>query len=229
MFGGYTDGPNRYCSLVCYTSSPQGNFCRKCLRETIDKSPGNTTVVNTVGTRLVGAADRCPTCHSIVQSKRIYAGICWSTEEQYRVIYVGNDLYFGRKIKTQDDQSLFLQQARRTVIQYLQIVTAPAIENPIAPSAIEATWDEWVFEPLSQYCTPVFTEQESNALRLVHGAWLALVSQIPSTITSFDQLHCAEAWPQFLNCCCDAYSVFMVRGDLPVDETTREQSSWSLF
>src|SRR6185436_3254734 len=96
MFGGYSHGEERFCSLVCYTYSPIRDFCLKCVEETTDESPGNTT---NPGMRLVDAKDRCPDCHAIVQRKLLFGLVFWWTPTRYRVLYVGHKTYVGRRIK----------------------------------------------------------------------------------------------------------------------------------
>lgn len=214
MFGGYSDGKESYCSLPCYTFSAQRGFCHKCLRETTDESPGDTTVVNAMGTRLVGGSDRCPDCHSIVQGKRFYAVVFWWTSTRYRVIYTGTNQYVGRKVQTPADQQSFLIEARRSTMRYLEMITDPEIQNDIPPATIIATWNRWIGEPLSRYCAPVFTDQEANALRLVHDALLELIRQLPAPTASVHQLHAVKAWPRFLQSCVTASAVFMQRGKL---------------
>ena len=100
MFGGFRSGTNRYCSFVCYTASPLGGFCEDCLGTTAFNSPGNTSTLNTVGTRLYFAGDRCPNCHSIIQRKAFC--ILWIPIiplSRYRVIYVSSTRYIGRRLR----------------------------------------------------------------------------------------------------------------------------------
>jgi hypothetical protein len=101
MMGGYRAGDDRYCSLPCYTASPQGNFCEDCMDATTADSPGSTFMVNTVGTRMCFSRDRCPKCHSIVQRKAIVAlYIPLIPLAKYRVIYVRGGRYVGRRLRS---------------------------------------------------------------------------------------------------------------------------------
>lgn len=99
MGGGYRDGESRYCSLHCYTQSPVAGFCEKCLAETTDASPGSTFTLNMFGTGLFGAADRCRTCHSVVQGKWIQLLFPVIRIGRYRVRYTGPTAYVGRRLK----------------------------------------------------------------------------------------------------------------------------------
>jgi hypothetical protein len=65
----FRDGDNQYCSVVCLTANKTGFFCEKCVNETTDKAPGNTYLVNFIGTHLRGGSSRCSTCHSVIQTK----------------------------------------------------------------------------------------------------------------------------------------------------------------
>src|ERR1700730_5024724 len=99
MIGGYTLGTERFCSLQCYTSSPAGTFCKACLDATSAQSPGGTFTLNTIGTRLFFARERCPSCHSIVQRKAFCVlFIPILPLGTYRVIYTGPTHYVGRRL-----------------------------------------------------------------------------------------------------------------------------------
>jgi hypothetical protein len=99
MAGGYRDGEKRYCSLQCYTASPLGTFCPACLACTSAQSPGGTFTFNSIGTTLWSAKDRCPTCHSVVQTKNF--GVLFLPLiplGKFRMIYVGPKRFLGRKV-----------------------------------------------------------------------------------------------------------------------------------
>jgi hypothetical protein len=100
MFRGYRSGGDRYCSLPCFTASSVGNFCPECLEATTPDSPGNTVTVNTIGSRLYFADDRCPKCHSVVQRKAFC--VLWIPIiplSRYRVIYSSTKRYVGRFLR----------------------------------------------------------------------------------------------------------------------------------
>jgi len=74
-------------------------FCAACRSQTTDETPGDTTVVNFIfGTRLIGHDDRCPTCGSVLQTMWLQAVLPIIPLGRYRVIYLENDLFYGRYI-----------------------------------------------------------------------------------------------------------------------------------
>src|SRR5437870_1680365 len=101
---GYRAGTDRYCSIGCFASNPRSSFCWECREATTSESPGNTFLLNAIGTRLCFSRDRCPKCHSIVQLKAFtilfvpIAPLGW-----YRVLHSprGNFMssrYVGRRL-----------------------------------------------------------------------------------------------------------------------------------
>jgi hypothetical protein len=89
-----------FCSNYCFTYSEMPGFCGKCSAATTDVSPGHTLVGGLFGSVLTGAADRCPTCHSIVQRLRpiVFFIPLWFGAA-YRVIYTSHTNYVGRQLK----------------------------------------------------------------------------------------------------------------------------------
>lgn len=89
-----------FCSYYCYTYSEMPGFCRDCSASTTDDAPGNTLVGGLFGSVLMGSADRCNTCHSIVQRLRpIVLAIPITRGTPYRVIYTSHSSYVGRLLK----------------------------------------------------------------------------------------------------------------------------------
>lgn len=83
--------------------APPGEFCPKCVAETIPAFDGDTFTVNFLfGTRLTGWDDPCPSCHSAIQEKWSYFIVPISRLGRYRVIWVGrrffSNLYRARKL-----------------------------------------------------------------------------------------------------------------------------------
>lgn len=100
IVGGYRDGEERFCSLVCFTASPTGGFCEACMLATTSESPGGTFTFNTFGTTMAFARDRCRTCHSVVQAKAICAFLIPLIPlSRYRVFYVAYNRYVGRRLR----------------------------------------------------------------------------------------------------------------------------------
>jgi hypothetical protein len=95
-----TDKDDSFCGYYCYTYSEMPGFCAKCSASTTDEAPGNTIVGGLFGSVLLGAADRCATCHSIVQRLRpIVFAIPITRGTPYRVIYTNSTTYVGRRLK----------------------------------------------------------------------------------------------------------------------------------
>ena len=89
-----------FCSNYCFTYSEMPGFCRDCTAATTDVSPGNTLIGGLFGSMMDGFADRCATCHSIVQRKRpLLFGIPLPRGLTYRVIYTNHITYVGRQLK----------------------------------------------------------------------------------------------------------------------------------
>ena len=64
-----------YCRQFRSMEIGADGFCAVCRQETTDESPGNTSLVNLVGTRLVGGDNVCPACGSVVQTKWFWIGV----------------------------------------------------------------------------------------------------------------------------------------------------------
>ncbi|WP_370949981.1 tetratricopeptide repeat protein [Amycolatopsis sp. cg5] len=74
-------------------------FCGPCTDGTIASRAPDTQTMYGIGTRLYGAADRCPRCASVV--KRLYFCVFWIPlwpMRSYRVIWVGHSRYVGREL-----------------------------------------------------------------------------------------------------------------------------------
>jgi hypothetical protein len=98
-----TAGGATFCSNYCFTYSEIPGFCGACSSATTDDPPGDTVIGGLFGSLLVGHADRCATCHSIVQRKRyLLLGIPVTRGSAYRVIYTNQMAYVGRQLKKQE-------------------------------------------------------------------------------------------------------------------------------
>ena len=99
VWGGYSEGDSRYCSLPCYTAHPGGGFCEAC-QSLVDTSPvGGTFMFNGIGTRLIARGVRCPSCHSI-ESRRWFVIflIPIFPVASYRTRWVGHNRFVARKL-----------------------------------------------------------------------------------------------------------------------------------
>ncbi|HUQ87385.1 MAG TPA: hypothetical protein VM096_07500 [Vicinamibacterales bacterium] len=100
FFASRTANGAAFCSNYCFTYSEMPGFCGECSAATTDASPGDSVIGGWFATILVGFADRCATCHSIVQRKRVLIlGIPVSRSARYRVIYTNHTTYVGRQLK----------------------------------------------------------------------------------------------------------------------------------
>lgn len=98
FFGfGYRNAGHRFCTLKCFATNNSNTFCEKCYNETTDTPPGSMFSINLFGTHLLGHSNRCPTCHSVVQTKFLFLPVPIPLAK-YRVLYVGTYKYIGRKI-----------------------------------------------------------------------------------------------------------------------------------
>jgi hypothetical protein len=113
-------------------------------------------------------------------------------------------------------KTLLMQRIRNGVIRYLEAASDPQVHTFLSSDALLNMWEDWIQEPLAQYAAPAFTEAESKALQRVHAAWLQLAEQTPDA-TTYDDLYAAQAWPEFVESCRDAYARFMQRGRLSED------------
>jgi hypothetical protein len=98
MAAGYRENGDRFCSLPCLTYSENEGFCEKCLAETRNSPPGELATVNLIGVGLHGTGDRCPACHSIIQTKWIQVLFPLIPLKKYRVIYTGPEQVIGREL-----------------------------------------------------------------------------------------------------------------------------------
>jgi hypothetical protein len=100
MVGGYRAGEERFCSLPCLTASSAQSFCEACVDATTPKSPGTTFNFQSFGTRMYFAKHRCPTCHSVVQTKAICAlFVPIFPLGRYRVISFSPTAFAGRALR----------------------------------------------------------------------------------------------------------------------------------
>jgi hypothetical protein len=100
---GYKFDGDRYCSAMCLGYSPTAEFCDECESETTNDGAGwilNSGFV--FGASLLGAAERCPRCYSVVQRKWIHLFLPLP-RHRYRVLYLrGNELdneFVSRRVK----------------------------------------------------------------------------------------------------------------------------------
>jgi len=96
-----------FCSTYCMTYSEMPGFCDRCVQETTDDPAPSTTLSTLGGSTMFGASDRCGTCHSIVRRHMYLAvmiPIWWKA--RYRIIYVDQTRYVGRRLR--DDATLSL-------------------------------------------------------------------------------------------------------------------------
>jgi hypothetical protein len=100
VFSSRTANGATFCSNYCFTYSDMPGFCRECTAATFDASPGDMLIGGQFGSMLTGFADRCRTCHSIVQRMRyLVLGIPVWGGASYRVIHTNNMSYVGRQLK----------------------------------------------------------------------------------------------------------------------------------
>ena len=93
------DGADTFCSLRCYTQSTTPGFCKDCLEATTPESPGSTYIFQGIGTRLLFVKDRCPNCHSVVQTKFfVLFLIPIFPLGRYRLLYTARNKYVGRQV-----------------------------------------------------------------------------------------------------------------------------------
>ncbi len=100
LFGGVKDGDLTFCSKECYGFYQNKGFCEACTQATDEKEAGGTATLNGIGTRLHGGKDRCPTCHSVIQTK--YFCVLFIPViplKRYRVLYCMPKRYFSRQLK----------------------------------------------------------------------------------------------------------------------------------
>lgn len=101
LFGGYSSGEDRFCSLGCFAFNPSGVFCDRCYGETTDKSPGSSGLTNYTGSKYVADSERCPTCHSAIVKKRwrLFGVTVAKVGVRYRVLFVDGNQYVGRRMR----------------------------------------------------------------------------------------------------------------------------------
>ncbi len=82
---------------------PSAGFCAACYASTTDESPGNMFTFNFIGTRLLGGADPCAKCGSIVQRVWFCFILPVIPLDSYRVKYVQEGFFssgfIGRKLR----------------------------------------------------------------------------------------------------------------------------------
>ena len=102
LFGGETEGENRFCCQECFYFFRHPGFCESCTMGTTDEALGGTYTVNLVfGTRLMGFfGDHCATCYSTVKRKWFwFIPPLFPVSAAYRVIYVAPSRYISRKLR----------------------------------------------------------------------------------------------------------------------------------
>ncbi len=80
-----------------------GGLCGDCRGSTLDRPAPRTGTVNLLGTRLLGAAERCPRCGSVVKTLWVCAGVPVVPLGSYRVKSFGSATvttagYVGRRL-----------------------------------------------------------------------------------------------------------------------------------
>ena len=88
-----------FCSAECRDFSAHPGFCASCMAMTTEKPSGGTFVVNGIGTRLYGSADRCPACGAVTQTHWItFVYLPVIPLGRYRVKKVTPTTYLSRKM-----------------------------------------------------------------------------------------------------------------------------------
>jgi hypothetical protein len=102
FYGARRDGEGRtFCSDICleWANAPY-LFCEACSVSTTDVSSGNMTRINGIGPSMIGAADRCAACRSVV--RRVWFTVLFVPLipfERYRVIRTSPTGYYSRRLR----------------------------------------------------------------------------------------------------------------------------------
>jgi tetratricopeptide (TPR) repeat protein len=125
-------------------------FCGPCTDETIAWPAPDTMSVNGIGTRFYGAANRCPTCGSVV--RRLFFCVLWIPVwpmGRYRIITLSTSLigtgarYVGRRFPVSADNPYGLDQKTAALIAEAEAETQEAAESwPDAPPSALADHPE---------------------------------------------------------------------------------------
>lgn len=119
-------------------------------------------------------------------------------------------------------QQLLQQRIRNRIIEYLEVAASADEQRdyesraPIAhvPNEMINQWEDWVKgDDLDWYGPPVFSKDESIALRSFHGIWLAVADETPDPLPhSIDLLLGTPAWARLMDGARAALAIFEKRG-----------------
>lgn len=128
-------------------------------------------------------------------------------------------------------RQLLQQRVRNGLIDYLELAASAEKQReyerrvPIAhaPNELINQWEDWVqADDLDWYAPPVFSNEESEAIRRFHRVWEGVADQTPEPMPhSIELLIGSPAWHRLMDAAQAALAVFLMRGRFDQDVEQR--------
>ena len=119
-------------------------------------------------------------------------------------------------------RQLLQQRMRNRIIEYLELAASAEAQReyerraPIAviPNEVINQWEDFVnADDWDWYSQPVFSAEESEAIRSFHAVWLVVAEETPDPMPhTIDALIGAPAWNRLMVAARDTLKVFSFRG-----------------
>ncbi len=106
LFGSFSKDGYDYCNQICMEWHHFQGFCGDCVAETTDESPGGTSMINGVGTKLFSNSAKCPACFSVI--KRKFFAVVFIPViplKTYRIRPMPRNRYIGRLLPSEKRQT----------------------------------------------------------------------------------------------------------------------------
>ncbi|MDB5431035.1 MAG: hypothetical protein JWP35_2151 [Caulobacter sp.] len=126
-------------------------------------------------------------------------------------------------------RTLLQQRIRNGIVRYLETAASAddqreyqrAVPLVCVSSEMINQWEDWVREDdLDWYGPPVFSREESRAIRDFHTVWSSTADLTPDPMPEIDTLFGTPVWDRFMAAARAALQVFTLRG--PFDQDVEE-------
>ena len=119
-------------------------------------------------------------------------------------------------------RQLLQQRVRNGIMDYLELAASAEEQRSYerrvtiapVPNELINQWEDWVrFDDLDWYVAPVFSPDETEAIRAFHDVWLAVADATPEPMPhTIDALIGTPVWDRLMTAAQAAFIVFEKRG-----------------
>jgi hypothetical protein len=129
-------------------------------------------------------------------------------------------------MESRPSEKLVLQRVRNRIIEYLETASSFEAQRlyqmkvPISvPNEMVNQWEDWVPDPSEEgFKSPVFSQEEREALLSFHQTWVDVAKSLPSSLPPLDETLHLPQWHRFRVSAEATLRVLVKRGRLPEEE-----------